>query len=83
VYNDSSPDAGDVVVERYFCVECGSNLYIKNPKFPGAIIVATGTMDLEDVGTKWRPEREYYCKRRGAWLEERGTVETMRFEGMT
>jgi hypothetical protein len=72
-----------VVVERYFCVECGSNLYIKNPKFPGAVIVATGTMEFEDVGTGWRPEREYYCKRRGEWLEERGMGVTRRFQGMS
>jgi hypothetical protein len=71
-----------VVVERYFCAECGSNLYIKNPKFPGGVIVAIGTMEFEDVGREWRPEREYYCKRRGKWLEERGTGETRRFEGM-
>lgn len=71
-----------MVVERYFCAECGSNLYIKNPKFPGGVIVAIGTMEFEDVGREWRPEREYYCKRRGEWLEERGTGETRRFEGM-
>lgn len=85
VYNDPSPDAGDVVVERYFCRECGSNMYIRNPKFADAVIVASGTVDGDELGREWRPEKEYYCKRKGKWLDEKasGADGTKTFEGMT
>jgi hypothetical protein len=59
------------------------NLFIKNPKFTEAVIVASWTVDFADVRREWRPEREYCCKRSGLRLDERGLEETEKVDGMT
>lgn len=38
-----------------------------NPILEGAVIVTSGTMNLEGKDT-WVPKKEYYCKNRGDWL---------------
>jgi hypothetical protein len=70
-------------VNRTFCEECGSNLFIRNPKFESAVIVASGTLDFEGGLKGWRPVAEFYCKRRGEWLAGVGAVDDSKFDGMT
>ncbi|TVY91856.1 hypothetical protein LAWI1_G002178 [Lachnellula willkommii] len=81
-YNDTSPDDGSFV-ERSFCGDCGSNIFIKNPKWKGAVIVATGTLDYEEALKEWEPEAEFFCKRRGPWLSSIGVNEEKKFNAMT
>jgi hypothetical protein len=70
---DESPDSG-VVAERIFCSEYGSRLFIHNPKYPNAVIVSFGTLDLsEEELKKWKPESEFYCKRKGDCLVDAGS----------
>ncbi|KAJ5478345.1 Glutathione-dependent formaldehyde-activating enzyme/centromere protein V [Penicillium desertorum] len=75
-YQDHATDSG-ATVERSFCPDCGSPVIAENKtKFPGAVIVTYGTMELES-GRYWKPELEYFCKRKVEWL---GTpVETKKF----
>ncbi|TVY19797.1 hypothetical protein LARI1_G003035 [Lachnellula arida] len=81
-YNDTSPDDGSFV-KRSFCGDCGSNIFIKNPKWKGAVIVATGTLDYEEALKEWKPEAEFFCKRRGPWLSSIGANEEKKFNAMT
>ncbi|TVY29543.1 hypothetical protein LHYA1_G001519 [Lachnellula hyalina] len=81
-YNDTSPDAGGFV-QRYFCGDCGSNIFIKNSKWENAVIVATGTLDYEEALTEWKPDAEFFCKRRGPWLSNAGAIEEKKFNAMT
>lgn len=40
-------------------------------------------MDYEKGGLRgWQPRNEFYCKRRGGWLDGVGAGEGERFEGM-
>lgn len=79
---DKSPDSG-AAVERLFCSECGSRLFIRNPKYPNAVIVSFGTLDLsEEELKKWKPESEFYCKRKGDWLVDAGSEVGKKFMGM-
>jgi hypothetical protein len=64
-------------VERSFCEKCGSSLFIRNPKHPDVVIIASGNLDGVD---EWRPKLEFYCKRKAAWVGV-GT-ETVRFAAM-
>ncbi|QGA14952.1 hypothetical protein EYB26_002608 [Talaromyces marneffei] len=67
-YHDSQTDA-KVTVNRSFCTTCGSSLFITNdvsPMLEGAVIVTSGTMNLE--GKEWAPKQEYYCRSRGSWV---------------
>jgi len=82
-YEDHSCDAGGFVL-RSFCGECGSPIFTKNPKFESAVIVMSGTMDYEKGDLRgWKPRNEFYCKRRGGWLDGVGAEEGERFEGMS
>ncbi|KAJ5892740.1 Glutathione-dependent formaldehyde-activating enzyme/centromere protein V [Penicillium tannophilum] len=66
-YEDHATDSG-ATVERSFCPGCGSPVIAENKiKFPGAVIVTYGTMELE-MGQKWKPGLEYFCKRKAEWL---------------
>lgn len=38
-----------------------------NPILEGAVIVTSGTMNLEGKDT-WVPKKEYYCKNRADWI---------------
>jgi hypothetical protein len=49
-------------------------LFIKNPKREDDIVVTAGTMDESSL-SKWRPDKEYYCKRKGVWLGNIGAEE--------
>lgn len=68
-YNDHSPDSGGMI-ERSFCVDCGSTLVAENKeKFPGAVIVPAGSMEIDPAGDAWRPGGEYFCKRKAPWFQ--------------
>jgi hypothetical protein len=69
-------------VERRFCTGCGSPVYITNPKWPSALIVASGTLDI-DALKEWKPQAEFFCKRRGPWIGSAGAGEGHKFKGMT
>ena len=45
--------------------------------------VTSGTLDLEEGGTSWRPAMEFYCKRKGYWLGSLGIEEGMSLQGMS
>ncbi|MCJ1381810.1 hypothetical protein MMC17_004921 [Xylographa soralifera] len=58
--------------ERFFCSNCGSPLFIRNPNFVGAVIVTNGTQD-EMEG--WAPQEEFHCGQRMRWVPKLdGTV---------
>ncbi|KAI4153489.1 MAG: hypothetical protein L6R39_001556 [Caloplaca ligustica] len=79
-YNDTA-DSG-VPVLRSFCSNCGSPMFMHNPKHaPGVVIVATGTME-GDVERWWRPQTEYYCKRKPGWMTVDGLEDGARKETM-
>jgi len=78
-YIDHSPDAGGTV-ERSFCGDCGSPLFIRNPKHENAVIVTSGTLELgEEV---WSPKMEFFCKRKAGWVGVLSAEETVKFGGM-
>ncbi|CZR57825.1 related to DUF636 domain protein [Phialocephala subalpina] len=82
-YTDTSPDCG-AIVYRVFCSTCGSRLWNRNPKYPDALIVNSGVLDLGEEGWRvWKPESEFYCKRKGDWLAELGTAKEKRFLAMS
>jgi hypothetical protein len=47
------------------------------------VIFASGTLDYDDRLKEWKPEREFYCKRKGSWLENAGAEAGKKFEGMS
>lgn len=64
-------------------VESVARMYFsKNPKHENAVIVMSGTMKFEDALREWKPEREYYCMRKGLWLSGKGE-QTTKYEAMT
>ncbi|KAL6250594.1 hypothetical protein RBB50_002896 [Rhinocladiella similis] len=68
-YRDSATDAGSTIL-RSFCSVCGSNLFtvnLDNPALKDFIIVTSGCLD-EQARKGFAPQREYYCKRRQAWV---------------
>ena len=76
-YADHATDSG-ATVERSFCPSCGSPVKAENKtKFPGAVILTYGTMELQS-GQSWQPGLEYYCVRKAEWL---GTLtESQKFD---
>ncbi|KAF2280135.1 uncharacterized protein EI97DRAFT_477771 [Westerdykella ornata] len=69
IFYDNTPDSGGQI-ERSFCTECGSTMVAENKgKFPGAVIVPVGAMDVDLRDGEWKPSQEYFCKRRANWLE--------------
>lgn len=79
---DNSPDAGGVV-ERSFCSDCGKPVNHWNPKHTSVVVVASRTLDYEKELKDWKPEREFYCKRKGPWLEAVEADEGEKFDGMS
>ncbi|EFR02681.1 DUF636 domain-containing protein [Nannizzia gypsea CBS 118893] len=67
-YLDKTTDSG-VVLERSFCVSCGSSVVSENKaRLPDMVIVSSGTLDLAE-GESWGPPTlEFFCKRKAAWL---------------
>lgn len=56
-------------MNRSFCNTCGSHLFITNemnPMMEGAVIVTSGTMNLE--GKEWAPKQEYFYRNRSGWM---------------
>jgi hypothetical protein len=58
-------------------------LFLISPKFPGAVIVANGTFDHQENLKEWKPESEFFCKRKGSWLETVGAEAGKKFDGMS
>jgi hypothetical protein len=81
IYKDKSPDSS-AEPERSFCGECGSTLFTTNARFADVVIVSSGTLDF-DALAGWKPQAEFYCKRRGDWLQTAEADDGGRFEGMT
>lgn len=51
-----------------------------NPMLEGAVVVTSGTMNLEGKHT-WVPKKEYYCRSRSDWVP---VIEgTERYDAMT
>ena len=66
-YKDTSCDSG-AKIERSFCGDCGSNLFMTNlvnPLVKAIYFAPTGTFDGSVDGLA--PDVEFYCKRRRAW----------------
>lgn len=80
-YTDKSSDSGGIL-SRSFCSTCGSNMFVHASNFPGVIVVASGTLDGVD-SLDWKPEYEFFCKRRGAWLESAGAPTEQQFQSMS
>ncbi|KAL2075915.1 hypothetical protein VTL71DRAFT_858 [Oculimacula yallundae] len=72
-YIDTSPDSKSSV-HRSFCMECGSRLWNTKPdQYPDMLVVMVGVLDLSDKEwVDWKPETEFFCKRRGGWLGDDG-----------
>jgi hypothetical protein len=79
IYKDKSSDSG-ATPERSFCGECGSTLFTTNERFPDIVIVPSGNLDYEAL-VDWRPQGEFFCKRRGDWLRTAGADGGSKFEG--
>jgi hypothetical protein len=76
-YIDRAVDSGGTI-ERRFCGECGSPIFAENKgKFPGAVIVTMGTMDFQEPTKEWRPNLEYFCKRKAEWFNTPQETEKM------
>ena len=62
-YHNNATDSG-ATLARSFCSICGSLLFTTNETDParaGIILVGIGTLDGEK---SFKPEHEFYCKRR-------------------
>jgi hypothetical protein len=58
------------MIDRSFCSHCASTLTAENKeKFPSAVIVPVGTMEIDPAGEAWQPSGEYYCKRKSPWFK--------------
>lgn len=42
-----------------------------------------GNLDYDTTLEEWRPESEFYCKRKVGWLKDAGVKEERQFEGMS
>ena len=51
-----------------------------NAKYPGIVIVPVGTIDIDLNNATWKPNDEYFCKRKPDWLDVKRA--TNKFEGM-
>jgi hypothetical protein len=70
IYHDSATDSQSKL-ERAFCSECGSNLYIRNisnPKMAGNIVVCAGS--VEGNHETFAPQSELFVHRRHKWVPE-------------
>lgn len=86
IYADTSSKSGSTI-NRSFCTDCGSRLWnqFSNPGYTAEIIaVASGALDLGDEELlAWKPEREYYCARKGSWLGSAGASVEAQFQEMS
>lgn len=84
-YIDKTADSGGIL-SRSFCNNCGSNIFVRTSNLPGVVVVACGTLDLaadKQEVDGWKPEREYFCKRRGTWLANSGAPLEHQYQTMT
>ncbi|MCJ1371819.1 hypothetical protein MMC20_003039 [Loxospora ochrophaea] len=65
LYHDDRTESGSSL-ERYFCGNCGSPLYILTPKLETGIVVPSGTQ--KDDVQLFSPQREFYYGHRQEWL---------------
>jgi hypothetical protein len=49
--------------------------------FPDVVILPSGTLDF-DALADWKPQADFYCKRRGDWPQTAGADDGSRFQGM-
>jgi len=75
-YKYHSTESG-VTLDRSFCSTCGSPLFVTNSKSADAIIVTTGTMDMDELLHGWKPEMEYHCRRRRDWVDHLGDTKKL------
>lgn len=47
------------------------------------MIVASGTLDGVEGLKDWKPQAEYFCKRKVPWLEGSGVDDGKQFNAMT
>lgn len=77
---DKTPLSG-AVLERTFCGNCGSPLFIKREGDEKGMVVTRGTLDIgPEAG--WTPDVEFFCKRKEVWLESSGANEGKRYKEM-
>lgn len=70
-YKDNDTASGAILL-RHFCINCGSPLFILNPKTHSNVVVTTGS--LEDPINK--PSLEFWTLHRRDWVEGvKGTQE--------
>jgi hypothetical protein len=68
VYIDNAYDSGGTV-HRGFCSSCASTMMSENKeKFPGNWIVPSGLLEIDPTEGVWKPQMEYYVKRKAAWF---------------
>lgn len=70
IYVDKDTDSSSTL-ERAFCSNCGSSLYIRNignPKMSENIVVCAGTVD--DAYKDFVPQSELFAHRRHSWVPE-------------
>jgi len=67
-YRDNDTDSG-FPLDRYFCINCGSNMFLQsNQKAGNAIrIVTLGSLDIP---TDWVPKLEHWPEHRQHWIKE-------------
>lgn len=53
-----------------FCSTCGSTIYKTHEKFPGMVVVLTGTLDGLDALEQGKPEAELYAQYRVSWIPD-------------
>jgi len=69
-YRDTAIATGGYL-DRHFCGNCGSPLYMTSEKFADKILVAAGTRAKEEL-EMWTPVSECFCIARAAWLPNLG-----------
>ena len=47
------------------------------------MIVASGTLNFDEALKEWKPEAEFFCKRRGPWLGSAGADGEKKFDATT
>ncbi|TFK34247.1 Mss4-like protein [Crucibulum laeve] len=66
-YRDEDTASG-IPLDRFFCTECGSNIFLSSSREADDIhIVALGTLD--DQETPWIPKREMWPEQRRPWVK--------------
>lgn len=63
-YHDRTTASGAAVI-RFFCPQCGSNIFLMNEDHSGYTVVMTGTVDGD---IKWVPRREIFTDHKRQWV---------------